>query len=75
MQLPSHIQQTVLETERLILMEVNPEIFEYVYAQRDEDIMAYLGIQTAEDLAVEKQKQFGGGFTLKKEQKVYGMSL
>lgn len=63
MQLPSHIQQTILETDRLILKEVNPEIFDYVFGHSDEDIMAYLGIPTAEELAVEKQKQFGGGFT------------
>lgn len=63
MQLPAHINQVILETERLFLREINPEILDYVYSQGDEDIMEYLGLPTVEDLEVEKRKHFGGGFT------------
>ena len=61
MQLPSHKLQVILETERLILKEVNPEIIDYVFTQwSDEDIMSYMGLQSVEELAVEKKKQQGG---------------
>ena len=61
MQLPAHIPQVILETERLILKEVNPEIIDYVFTQwSDEDIMAYMGIQSAELLAIDKEKHQGG---------------
>lgn len=61
LQLPSHISQVVLETERLILKEVNPEIINYVYTNwNDKDIMSYMGWQTAEELTVDRQKQQGG---------------
>ena len=61
MQLPSHLPQVILETERLILKEVNPEIIEYIYTQwSDEDIMSYKGFPTAEFLTEEKEKQQGG---------------
>jgi ribosomal-protein-alanine N-acetyltransferase len=64
MQLPAHISQVVLETERLILKEVNPEIIDYIFTQwRDEDIMRYMGLQTEEQLAVDKEKQQGGYVT------------
>ncbi len=64
MHLPSHIQQTILETDRLILKEVNPEIIEHIYTQwSDEDIMSYKGFPTGEFLAAEKEKYNGGGFT------------
>jgi ribosomal-protein-alanine N-acetyltransferase len=61
MQLPAHIPQVILETERLILKEVNPEIIDYVFTNwSDEDIMSYMGLQTEEELAVDKMKQQGG---------------
>lgn len=64
MQLPSHIPQVILETERLLLKEVNPEIIEYLYTQcSDADIMSYKGFPSAEFLAAEKEKLQGGGFT------------
>ncbi|MBL7718110.1 MAG: GNAT family N-acetyltransferase [Flavipsychrobacter sp.] len=61
MQLPAHLSQLILQTERLILREVNPEIIEYLYTQcSDEDIMSYKGFPTREWLEAEKEKQKGG---------------
>lgn len=61
MQLPLNIPQVILETDRLILKEINQEIIDYVFTQwSDEDIMRYMGLQTVEQLAVDKEKQAGG---------------
>lgn len=51
----------VLETERLILQELTPELYDYMFAKwSDEDIMAYLGNPTDADFELEKQKYIKG---------------
>lgn len=56
-------QLVVLETERLYLSELNPEIYHYLFTFcSDEEIKAYLGLKNAEELADEKDK-FRQGLT------------
>ncbi|MES2704125.1 MAG: GNAT family protein [Bacteroidota bacterium] len=63
MQAELTMKQAVLETERLLLKELTPEILAALYdALSDEEAMEYFGL-TAEGLATEKAKLYGGGFT------------
>ncbi len=51
----------VLETERLLLKELTPELYDYIFANwADADIMAYLGNPTDADFELEKQKYIKG---------------
>jgi ribosomal-protein-alanine N-acetyltransferase len=62
MELPGTYKQTIFETQRLYLKELNPDIVGYVFTSfTDEDIKTYLGL-TNEELAVEKYK-FEKGLT------------
>jgi ribosomal-protein-alanine N-acetyltransferase len=61
-QLPANIKQDVIETPRLLLKELNPEIDAWIFtALGDEDIIAYAGIP-AENLDAERSK-FKKGLT------------
>jgi ribosomal-protein-alanine N-acetyltransferase len=61
-QLPGEIKQDILETPRLLLKEITPEIYSWLFTSRsDAAIMAYLGL-TPEGLAVERNK-FQKGMT------------
>lgn len=52
-----NITPIVLETERLQLKELTPELYDYIFANwKDEEIMAYLGNPTIEDFNLEKEK-------------------
>ena len=52
---------TILETERLLLKELTPELYDYMFANwADADIMAYLGNPTDADFELEKQKYIKG---------------
>ncbi|GAA4461505.1 hypothetical protein GCM10023093_06280 [Nemorincola caseinilytica] len=47
--------QQVIETERLLLKEVNPEIMTFLFSTySDEGIMNLLGLETAAELETEK---------------------
>ena len=62
MTLPATLNQAVLETERLLLKELDPEIIEYIFTScSDKDIAKYLALND-EELAVEKYK-FEKGLT------------
>ncbi|MHC2993779.1 GCN5 family acetyltransferase [Pontibacter sp. HJ8] len=63
MRKPAVPQLVVLETERLYLSELNPDIYHYLFTFcSDEEIKAYLGLKNAEELADEKDK-FRQGLT------------
>ncbi len=51
----------VLETDRLLLKELTPELYDYLFDNlKDEQIMMYLGNPTLEDYELEKQKYLKG---------------
>ncbi|MDO6390321.1 GNAT family protein [Pontibacter sp. BT731] len=63
MKSPAAPQPVVLETDRLYLSEYTPEICNYLFiACSNEEIKAYLGLKSAEELAEEKDK-FSKGLT------------
>ncbi len=63
MKIPAQYSQVVLETPRLNLKEINPEIKDYIFNFcSDADIAAYFGLND-EGLAAEKAKFHGGGHT------------
>ncbi|MEO8151190.1 MAG: GNAT family protein [Bacteroidia bacterium] len=63
MKLPEHIKSNVLETERLLLREINPEVMNYLFSSCDEnDIKEFLGLQNDEAFQTEKEK-FENGLT------------
>lgn len=63
MKKPAVPHPIVLETERLYLSELNPEIYNYLFTVcSDEEIKAYLGLKNTEELADEKDK-FSKGLT------------
>lgn len=50
-------QTITLETERLLLKELTPELYDYIFAHWDDDtIMAYLGNTDRADFELEKEK-------------------
>lgn len=52
-----------LETERLFLRELNPEVYEHLFTKcNDEEIAAFLNLKSNEELVAEKEK-FQKGFT------------
>lgn len=52
-----------LETERLTLRELNPEVFQHLFTKcSDDEIKTFLNLKTAEELEIEKEK-FQKGFT------------
>lgn len=55
------IKQTVLETERLLLKEVSPEILDEVFTtMTDDEIIKFLGLSGTEELATDRRKWEGG---------------
>lgn len=51
----------VLETERLLLKELTPELYDYMFANwADAEIMIYLGSTSEADFELEKQKYIKG---------------
>ncbi|MCW3123659.1 MAG: alanine acetyltransferase [Flavipsychrobacter sp.] len=51
------IQQNVIETERLLLKELNPSFVKEIMSQcTDEELMGWFGLHTAEALEAEKNK-------------------
>ena len=63
MKSPAAPQPVVLETDRLYLSEYTPEISNHLFtACSDEEIKAFLGLKTDEELAEEKDK-FSKGLT------------
>lgn len=63
MRIHEGLQSTVLETERLLLKELNAANMEYLYTQcSDEEIMEYLGFRTIEELNADRDR-FKGGFS------------
>jgi len=54
-------QTIVLETDRLYLKELTPELYDYIFENRsDEEIMTYLGSPTVADFELEKKKYIKG---------------
>ncbi len=52
-----------IETERLLLRELNPEVFKHLFTKcTDDEIAAFLNLQSNEELMAEKEK-FQKGFT------------
>lgn len=46
-----------LETERLLLRELNPDVYEHLFTTcSDDEIATFLNLKTAEELATEKEK-------------------
>lgn len=65
-----------LETERLILKKVTPEIYEYLFKNfEDAELMYELGLNTAEQLQIEKQKSNGGYKTYDRTMITFFMQL
>lgn len=51
-----------LETKRLLLREINPEVYQHLFTNcSDDEITTFLNLKTAEELAIEKEK-FQKGF-------------
>jgi ribosomal-protein-alanine N-acetyltransferase len=49
------IKQPILETERLLLRELNPEVLEELYTTySDEDIITFLGVPGIDEMRIEK---------------------
>lgn len=47
----------LLETPRLLLRKLNPEVYNYIYANySDEECMTHLGLKNHQELAEEKEK-------------------
>jgi len=56
-----------LITDRLILRKLTPEVFNYIYANfSDEELLAFLGLETLDALTVEKEKHRKGLSTYNK---------
>jgi ribosomal-protein-alanine N-acetyltransferase len=50
-----NINQTVLETQRLLLKELSPEIMNQLFTSfGDQDIMSFMGLKSLKDLEMEK---------------------
>lgn len=59
----TNLKQAVLETERLLLKELNWDIFYKLFTEHDDDyIKYYMGITSDNDLEIERNK-FEGGLT------------
>jgi len=58
-----NFRQTVLETERLLLKELNPEIMYNLFNfYSDQEIIAFMGLRSENELELEKRK-FDEGYT------------
>ncbi len=61
-----NFKQIILETDRLLLKEINPEILYNLFTfYSDEEIMAFMGLESETQLELEKLK-FEGGYTTHK---------
>ena len=61
------LQTKILETERLLLREITPAVYDYVFkAYNDYELMMFFGFKTAEDLLQEKERLNGGLKTFSK---------
>jgi ribosomal-protein-alanine N-acetyltransferase len=61
------LSHDLLATERLLLRKLTPEIFDYVYANySDDELLLFLGLATADALAIEKEKHRKGLSTFNK---------
>lgn len=50
-----------IETERLLLRKVTPEVYDFIYQQySDDECIAFLGLSSTEELALEKDKHRKG---------------
>ncbi|AWA30268.1 N-acetyltransferase [Flavobacterium magnum] len=57
----------IINTPRLALRELNPAVFQYVHTQyADDALMAFLGVDSEEKLAAEKNKFVNGMWTYNK---------
>lgn len=73
MNLPAHINQVTLETPRLWLKELNPEIYAWIFANgTDEELMQYLGM-TPSQLESEKFKVKNGMTTYRMTFKMFAL--
>jgi ribosomal-protein-alanine N-acetyltransferase len=71
MNLPAHIPQTILETPRLLLKEVNPEIYAWIFSNSsDEELMQNLGMNS-QQLELEKFKVKNGMTTYRMTFKMF----
>ena len=51
------VQNNIMETERLLLRKLNPEIYQYVMTSKnDEELKQYFGFATDEELLTEKDR-------------------
>lgn len=50
-----------IETERLLLRKLTPEVYDYIYANfQDEELKTHLGLSTAEELEKDRKRYEGG---------------
>jgi len=67
-----NIKQIILETERLLLREVNPEILYNLFNfYTDEEIMAFMGLESETQLEMERLKYEGGYTTFRTSMKLF----
>ncbi len=55
------IKTNMLETKRLWLIEVTPDVYHQLFTTRsEEEIMEFMGLNTSEEFRIEKEKYTGG---------------
>jgi [ribosomal protein S5]-alanine N-acetyltransferase len=67
-----NFNQIILETERLLLKELNPEIIYNLFTfYTDEEIMQFMGLRSESELEAERLKFEGGYTTFKTSSKLF----